>query len=172
MQLSRAFIALLLMAPLALVSAFSAGYVMAEADKSAAPGMAAARGLITATGAAKAFDTVVPTMVTQLEPLLLQAAPGTEKEVREILALMVERFSQRKAEMLETIAGIYASKLSEPEMKDLTAYFSQGAGATFIARQPEILTESMAAGQKWGQKIGVEIEQEIRNEFKKRGIEL
>jgi hypothetical protein len=73
---------------------------------------------------------------------------------------------------MELIAAIYASKLSEAEMKDLTAFFSKGAGAAFIAKQPEILTESMAAGQQWGEKIGVEIEQQIRDEHKKRGIKI
>jgi hypothetical protein len=57
-------------------------------------------------------------------------------------------------------------------MKDLTEFFSKGAGAAFIAKQPEILTESMTAGQQWGLKIGMEIEQQIREEFKKRGIKI
>lgn len=161
-----------MLAPVALITAFSAGYVSAEAQKPAEQSLVAARGLMLATGASKQFETVVPMMVKQLEPLLLQMAPGKDQEIKEIMGLMVERFSQRKSEMLEIIAGIYASKLTEPEMKDLTAFFSQGSGATFIAKQPDILTESMAAGQAWGQKIGLEIEEQIREEFKKRGIKI
>lgn len=172
MRTMRARWAALLAAPLALIMAFSAGYVSAEAQKPSEPALAAARELIVATGASKQFEAVVPMMVKQLEPLLLQMAPGKDKEIREIMGLMVERFSARKSEMLEMIAVIYAGKLSEPDMKDLTAFFSKGAGAAFIAKQPEILTESMAAGQQWGQKIGLEIEEQIREELKKRGIKI
>lgn len=172
MRTARARGAALILAPVALIAAFSAGYVSAEGQKPAETGLVAARELIVVTGASKNFETVVPMMVKQLEPLLLQMAPGKDKEVKEIMALMVERFSQRKSEMMEMIAGIYASKLTEPDMKDLTEFFSKGAGAAFIAKQPEILTESMTAGQQWGQKIGMEIEQQIREEFKKRGIKI
>ncbi len=172
MRTARARWAAYLLAPVALILSFSAGYVSAEAQKPSEPSLVAARALIVATGASKQFEAVVPMMVKQLEPLLMQMAPGKDKEIKEIMGLMVERFSARKGEMLEMIAGIYASKLSEPEMKDLTAFFSKGAGAAFIAKQPEILTESMTAGQQWGQKIGVEIEEQIREELKKRGIKI
>ena len=172
MMSSRGFLAGAILAPVALISAFSAGLVMAEAQKPAEASLSAARELIVATGASKQFEAVVPMMVKQLEPILLQMAPGKEAEIKEITGLIVQRFSERKSEMMEIIANIYASKLSEAEMKDLSAFFSKGAGAAFIAKQPEILTESMAAGQQWGQKIGVEIEQQIRDELQKRGIKI
>lgn len=158
--------------PVALLAAFSAGYGFAEAKSPSEASLTAAQELIVATGASKQFEAVVPMMVKQLEPILLQMVPGKETEIKEIMSLMVERFSERKSEMLDIIAKIYATKLTEAEMKDLSAFFSKGAGAAFIAKQPEILTESMAAGQQWGEKIGVEIEQQIREELQKRGIKI
>jgi hypothetical protein len=172
MRTAQTRLAAILLAPVALIMAFSAGYVSAEAQKPSEAGLVAARELMVATGASKQFEAVVPMMVKQLEPLLLQIAPGKDKEIKEIMDLMVARFSQRKSEMLEMIAGIYATKLTEPEMKELTAFFSKGAGASFITKQPDILQESMAAGQQWGQKIGMEIEEQIREELKKRGIKI
>lgn len=172
MTSSRAYLAGAILAPVALFSAFSAGLVVAETSKASDASLLAARELIVATGASKQFEAVVPMMVKQLEPILLQMAPGKETEIKEIAGLIVQRFSERKSEMMEIIAKIYASKLSESEMKDLSAFFSKGSGAAFIAKQPEILTESMAAGQQWGQKIGVEIEQQIRDELQKRGIKI
>jgi hypothetical protein len=172
MQRPRGMIVGAMLAPIALLTAFSAGYVMAEPEKPSAASLSAAHELIVATGASKQFEAVVPMMVQQLEPILLQMAPGKEAEIKEIAALIVKRFAERKSEMIEIIANVYARKLTEPEMKDLTAFFSKGAGAAFIAKQPEILTESMAAGQQWGQNIGVEIEQQIREELQKRGIKI
>ena len=172
MRSPRARLAGFLVAPVALVAAFTAGYVFADAKAPPDDSLAAAQELIAATGASKQFEAVVPLMVKQLEPILVQMVPGKESEIKEIMALMVERFSERRSEMLDIIAKIYAAKLSEAEMKDLSAFFSKGAGAAFIAKQPEIVTESMAAGQQWGEKIGVEIEQQIRQELEKRGIKI
>ncbi|MCU0953692.1 MAG: DUF2059 domain-containing protein [Hyphomicrobium sp.] len=172
MRSPRARLAGFLVAPVALVAAFTAGYGLADAKAPPDASLAAAQELIAATGASKQFEAVVPLMVKQLEPILIQMVPGKESEIKEIMALMVERFSERRSEMLDIIAKIYAAKLSEAEMKDLSAFFSKGAGAAFIAKQPEIVTESMAAGQQWGEKIGVEIEQQIRQELEKRGIKI
>jgi hypothetical protein len=172
MRSPRTRLASLAVAPVALLAAFSAGYGLADGNAPSSASLTAAQELIVATGASKQFEAVVPLMVKQLEPILHQMVPGKEQEIKEIMSLMVERFSERKSEMLDIIAKIYATKLSEAEMKELAAFFSTGAGAAFIAKQPEILTESMSAGQQWGEKIGVEIEQQIREELKKRGIKI
>lgn len=171
---TRVWVAGAVLGPAALVLAFSTGFVLAGVQKPAASPerLAAAHDLIAATGAGKQFETVVPMMVKQLEPILLQVAPGKEAEVREVMTLMIARFSARKSEMLDIIANIYAAKLSDTEMRALTDFFSAGAGASFIAKQPEIVQESMAAGQTWGAKIGMELEEEIRQEFSRRGIKI
>lgn len=172
MTLSRGWKASAVLAPLVLASAFSAGYVAAEAQKPDAARLAAARELMVATGASRQFEAVVPMMVKQLEPILLQMAPGKETEIKEISGLIIEKFAARKSEMMDIIAGIYAEKLDSQDMQQLSKFFSAGAGAAFIAKQPEILTESMAAGQKWGEKIGLEIEEQIKQELTKRGIKI
>jgi hypothetical protein len=172
MPFSRGWKAGAVLAPLVVISAFSAGYVAAEAQKPDAARLAAAHELIVATGASRQFEAVVPMMVKQLEPILLQMAPGKEAEIKEIASLIIDKFGARKAEMMDIIAGVYADKLDTQDMQQLSKFFSAGAGAAFIAKQPEILTESMAAGQKWGEKIGLEIEEQIRQELTKRGIKI
>jgi hypothetical protein len=41
----------------------------------------------------------------------------------------------------------------------------------FVAVQPEIMRQSVMAGQRWGARLGREIE-EARKELKKRGVAL
>lgn len=157
----------------ALIAAFSAGLVVAEdAQKSNPAALTAARELVIASGSAKAFDTVMPTMMAQFEPLFLKMAPGHEKDVKEIMTELTRQFSERKGEMLESIAGIYSTKFSEADLKELAKFFSDGVGKRFIEKQPEVVQESMIAGQKWGESIGREIEDKMRDELKKRGIKI
>ena len=87
MQRPRGMIIGAMLAPIALFTAFSAGYVMAEPEKPSAASLSAAHELIVATGASKQFEAVVPMMVQQLEPILLQMAPGKEAEIKEISLL-------------------------------------------------------------------------------------
>ncbi len=134
--------------------------------------LAAARSLMEATGAARQFDAVMPMMVSQMEPLFLQMAPGKEKEIKEVMGLMVERFGKRKSELFEEIATLYSEKMSTADMKELTQFFGSGVGQRFIQMQPEIVQSSMLIGQRWGQKIGEEIERDVREELAKRGIKI
>jgi uncharacterized protein len=134
--------------------------------------IAAARQLMDVTGAAKQFDAVMPMMMQQFEPLFLRLAPGHEKEIKEVLAGLLSKFSERKSELFEKIAGLYSEKMTAEDMKDLAAFFSTGTGARFIQLQPVLVQGSMAIGQQWGQQLGREIDKEMREELAKRGIKI
>lgn len=165
-------------AGLALASAVlvmvSASFVLAGPPAAGADGEGRelARRLVEVTGAAKQFDAVVPAIFAQLGTIILQQAPGKQDEVNEILARLVERFGSRKGELLDEIADIYAARVSKDDMRAAIAYFSSESGQRLVASQPEILKDSMAAGQRWGEKIGNEIQTEMLEELKKRGIKL
>jgi uncharacterized protein len=132
----------------------------------------AARDLMAITGAAKQFDAVMPMLMQQFEPLFLKLAPGHEKEVKEVLAGLLTKFSERKSELFEKIAGLYSENMTTDEMKDLAKFFSTGTGARFIQLQPKLVQGSMAIGQQWGQQLGREIDKEMREELTKRGIKI
>jgi hypothetical protein len=42
----------------------------------------------------------------------------------------------------------------------------------FVAVEPEIMRQSMMAGQRWGARLGREIEEEVGKELKKRSLDL
>jgi hypothetical protein len=134
--------------------------------------IAAARELMTATGAAKQFDAVMPMIMQQFEPLFLKMAPGHEKDVKEIMAGLLDRFSQRKSELFEKITELYCEKMTAEDMRELAKFFGTGAGARFVQVQPSLIQGSMAIGRKWGEVIGSEIDKEMREELKKRGIKI
>jgi uncharacterized protein len=134
--------------------------------------IAAARELMAITGAAKQFDAVMPMMMQQFEPLFLKLAPGHEKEIKEVLAGLLSKFSERKSELFEKIAGLYSEKMTAEDMKELVKFFSTGTGARFIELQPSLMQGSMAIGQQWGQQLGREIDKEMRDELAKRGIKI
>jgi uncharacterized protein len=159
----------------ALVAAFSLlviSIVPAHAQAPDAARVAAAKEMMDVAGVAKQFDQVMPLLAQQLSQGFVAIAPDKAPEIREVFAQMAIKFVDRKGELIEKIALLYAEALTIEELTAITAFYKSPAGTRFIAVQPDVMRQSMQLGQRWGAEIGREIEQEARKELKKRGIEL
>lgn len=64
----------------------------------------------------------------------------------------IEKFKEtaRPDTLVEIIVPIYLKHLDEDTVDGAIAFFESPAGKKFLKAQPEILKESMEAGQKWG----------------------
>ncbi|HWV81061.1 MAG TPA: DUF2059 domain-containing protein [Hyphomicrobiaceae bacterium] len=159
---------------------FAAGFASALATATFAQqrgpandkGRTAALELMEATGASAQFDQVIPVLTGQLTQSFVHLAPDRASEIREVMGELVKRFSQRKAELIDEVALIYAQKMSVDDMREVAKFYQSGAGRRLVEAQPQILRQSMSVGQAWGQRIGAELDAEMRRELKKRGIDL
>ena len=132
----------------------------------------AAREFMEASGASSQFDQVIPVLTEQLTQTFVQLAPDRAREIREVMGELVKRFSQRKAELIDEVAVIYAQSMSIDDMREVTKFYRSGAGRRLVEAQPQILRQSMSVGHAWGRRIGAELDAEMRRELKKRGIDL
>ena len=132
--------------------------------------LAAAVNLLKATGAAKNFDAVVPLMIRQISKVVKASNRGKEAIVDEVFAKMRVKFGNRKQELIDQIAALYAQEMTAADMNEISAFYSSGAGARFVALQPKLIGASSKLGQAWGQKIGRELVGEVRQELRKRGV--
>jgi hypothetical protein len=134
--------------------------------------LAAAKELMDVAGSAKQFDVAVPIITQQLENAFVNLKPDHAAEIKDVFRMIPERFSQRKQELLDQIAALYAERLTTEDLQGIIAFYKSPIGAKFIQLQPELVQQSMALGQAWGRKIGQEIDQQVRKELKDRGISL
>ncbi len=134
--------------------------------------LVAARALMTAAGSTRQFDQFMPVMSAQMTKAFIALAPHAEAQIRELMAEVLKRLSDRKQELVDQIAALYAAELTLEELRALTAFYQSPVGAKFIAIQPVITQQTMVIGQKWGEQIGREIHQEMRRELEKRGIKI
>ena len=141
-------------------------------QKPSAETLAAARALIVASGSSQQFDQVIPLLTAPLTQSFIALAPQRAKEIRDVMAEMVKRFTERKSELIDQIATIYAQRMSVEDMRDIANFYQSGAGRRLVEAQPDIIRESVNIGQRWGQQIGAEIDAEMRRELKKRGVDL
>ena len=57
-------------------------------------------------------------------------------------------------EMIELVVPIYDKYLTHDEIKIIITFYETPVGKKMIAVLPQIMQESMAAGQQWGKEIG------------------
>ena len=59
--------------------------------------------------------------------------------------------------LINMIIPIYDKYYSESEIKELTEFYQSALGKKVIATMPQIMQESMQAGQSWGRAIGEKV---------------
>ncbi len=134
--------------------------------------LAAAKELLVAVGSAKQIDVVVPLIAQQLENAFVSIKPDHAAEIKEVFRTIPEKFSQRKQELLDQTAAIYADKLTADEINEIITFYKTPVGAKFVQAQPEIMQQSMQVGQAWSRKVGQDMDQEVRKQLKDRGVDV
>jgi hypothetical protein len=132
----------------------------------------AAKEMMVVSGASKQFDEAVPLMFDQLARSFAQVAPDKGKEIRDVFAQMSPRFLQRKDELIDQIAALYAAEMSLEDLNAVLAFYKSPIGLRFAGMQPKIMRESMVLGQRWGERLGMELQDEARRELRRRGINM
>ena len=134
--------------------------------------LAAARDLLQATNTDAQFATVIPMMFGQLKQSMPTANPKMQQELDQVFEEVQKQFIERRSEVLDQIAVLYARKFTADEMKSLADFYRSPIGQKFIVAVPELTAEAMKMGNVWGRRIGVDAERKVREEMKKRGFDL
>lgn len=128
-----------------------------------------AREVVVASGATRAFEGVVPSILQQSLNVFVQQNPDLQKDLVESLKTVAPTFEKRVSEILDIIAGVYATRFSQQELKELLTFYQSAVGKKFVTLLPNVLEESFVKTQEWGGKLSEEVVRTIRAEMKKRG---
>lgn len=158
------FAALVLLAVAAALAAQAAKAVKPKATTKAADAAAAKeqdiRKLMQMTGSANMGLQVMDNMIAQFKKMMPQVPNEFWTDFRNEI---------NAKELTDLIVPIYARHFSHDDIKQLIAFYNTPIGKKLIALQPQIMQESMAAGQKWGAKIGQRAMKKIQDRKKKQG---
>lgn len=128
----------------------------------------AARAVVIGSGIERSFDAVVPSLFNQVREQLV-TRPELTKDMEEIIVKISPELEARKSEMVDQAARIYASQISEADLKDIGAFFSSPAGKRYVTSQPAILQELFLKMQDWQQSLSAAVVERIRAEMRARG---
>jgi hypothetical protein len=127
------------------------------------------RDIVVASGATRAFENVIPAILDQTLNLFLQQNPDLQKDLAESLRALAPEFDKRKQEVVDIVARVYASRFTEPELKEILNFYRSSTGKKLVAQLPGILEESYIKTQEWSGKLSEEVVIRLRAEMKKRG---
>jgi len=134
--------------------------------------VAAARDVIVASGAIRSFDAVLPSVSQQLRSTFTRQRPELQKDIDDSLKAIEPQVEGQRDEMITLAARIYASRLSETELKDIAAFFNSPTGQKFVQSQPDIFDDLFREMQNWMGRVSDQALAMFRDEMKKRGHEL
>jgi uncharacterized protein len=171
LRLRRLALAACLATPLAGPVAFPAlaqAPAAPAAPKASPEHIALAREVMTTSGIARSFDSMLPVFGEQIKRATV-TQPDLQKDLDDVIAKLQPELELQKREMINTAAQIYATRLSEADLKEIAAFFRSPAGKRYVETQPVILDEVVRATQEWTQQVSEYVMVRVRSEMGKRG---
>jgi uncharacterized protein len=174
-RLAKAFADVARMALIALALVAVAGPAQAQQKPEPEPSASAvamAREIIDLKGSVALFAPVVAGVIERVRTLLLQTNPALRKDLDEVSAMLRKQFEPRTADLLNQFSKFYASTFTEPELKQILAFYRSPTGKKVIAIEPGLLQEAVAGLKDWQEDFAEEVLPRFRAEMKKRGHNL
>jgi uncharacterized protein len=153
-------------AAVGLLAVNAAAQAQTEPQSASAPSpeaLAAANEMMTILKPADRFKAVLPTLMQNLKPSVVQGRPEVEKQYDAMMPVFLETAQKRVNELGDAIAVIYASNFTAAELRELIAFYHTPTGQKFLARQGVITQQSMAAGQELGRAVMKDVQQQMKD---------
>ena len=167
MQFMQATNRVVRLATVAIVLAVLSHTVHAQQPTAAA--LSIAKEIVSVTGSITLFNPLIAGVVEQAKLLFLQQNPNMSKDANEVATKMRADLAPRLDELSNEMARLYATKFTEPELKELLAFNKSPLGKRLLAEQPTIVDASMQFAQTWANSLSDEVVGKMREELKKRG---
>lgn len=141
----------------------------ADAQTPSADTTAAAKELIETMRAADQFKIMIPMLLQQLKPAIVQGRTEVERDYDALVPQMLAGFDARTGEFVAAIAAVYATHFTVDELRQLSAFYRGPVGQKFLQVMPKVMQDSMSMGQKIGEQVGAEAHKRMIEELRKRG---
>lgn len=132
--------------------------------------------LMKITGALKIAKQMSDAIVNNMTRAIKASRPDVPDRMFDILTEEVNKIIEEqmvaKGGYLEMTILIYDKYFTHKDIKGLLSFYQTELGKKTIKALPQIMQESMKAGQLWGQALGPLIQERVINRFKEEGIDL
>jgi len=149
--------------------AFSPSVFAQAAKQPSAGAIALAREIVEAKGATSMFDSVVTGVIEYHKGVMLQSNPMLQKDLDEVAGRLRTEFTPRIKDVQTQIVMGYASRFTEPELKEILAFYKTPIGKKLIIEEPAAVDEATKRVDAWASKFAEEVLVRMRSEMNKKG---
>jgi uncharacterized protein len=132
--------------------------------------LAVAREVVLGSGLARTFEGMIPQIADQIRSGYSRTRPDIIKDMEEALKVIVADLSKQTDLMVTAAARLYATRLTEAELKDAAAFFKSPAGQKYVGFQAQILNDLFQEMQVFSQALGNLMVDRLRDELRKKNI--
>lgn len=135
------------LAAIALIATPQAG----AQDSDAAARQALAREIVLATTTEDLYRASMDPILPLVRDSFAASMPGaTSQQLDEVTEILIEIIMETYDEMIEETAGIYASRFTEDELRELLAFHQTEIGQKVNSELPAIMQEAALIGERLG----------------------
>ena len=143
----------------------------AKADEPSPAAIQSANRLIAELGLIQSLNVVVPALFGEFEKNVVETRPELKDPLHQVLVALVPEFEKGEPAVLDDVAHVMASKLTEAEIKEVLAFYESPTGKKFVAAEPAFVNELQTSGTAWRQKLANDLLPRVREELKKKGVD-
>jgi hypothetical protein len=149
------------------------GAANAQAQQQPTPGaLAAAKELLEIKGAQTLLGPIVPGVVETAKKSLMQSNPNLVKELNEVAGQLRAELAPRSSEIIQNFVVLYAQRFTEPELKQIVAFYRSPLGKKFLTDEPAVMDDGFKQAQSWADRLSEQVIARFREEMKKRGHQI
>ena len=131
---------------------------------------AAARAAIAAVGATDRYDLILPQIGTNLKNTLIQNNPDLEQEIIDVVDEETLVLAQRRADLENEAAAIYARALTEADLRAIADFYATEAGQALIRNGPIATREVNQAAAIWQRGVERDLLENVTRRLTEAGL--
>ena len=156
----------------ALAAIVAAAPAPAQSQQPSANAIFIAKQIVQIKGVQAMMDPISRGVVEKVKNVVMQTNFMWGKDINEITVQMHKEFDGRSSELVDTAAHAYASHFTEPELKQILAFYQSPIGQKMVVEEPKAIEDSMSGAATWADNLSVDVINRMRAEMKKRGHDM
>ena len=115
------------------------------------------------------LDRIVPGMFAEMQREVLATRPELKDPLAEAVQTVTPEFLKSERRSLDDAAKFLASQMTEPELKDIAAFYESPTGKKFMLAQVALANRVAAVATAWRQQLSTDMLARVHEEMKKKG---
>jgi hypothetical protein len=128
--------------------------------------LALALQVVRLSGTGRTFDELLPNIADQAKNAFIRANPQMQLGIIEIVDRLAVTLVDRRKELDEDLARVWASGFTNEELQELVDFYSSETGKKYADLNAELLGVQMAAAQRWARSVSDELTRKVAEELR------